>query len=374
MTDLEVLFLVLVALYLSAAGHWYPGEAALFRSAGKRAWRRTESLAGFRGGKLKVVFADLLPPLHGVAICAELPFRLSPAGLCTSTGEVLSWQDLRFQVVEHRLFSGDLLIGQFRSEHEAGLWRDRLRELAQLAPRKGEEQIRTWLRAGFHAASARERRDDFDRSTRWLRRFTNSMFVWLFVAGPAAVNLLGLGITWLPLLLGVVLLLVLIVRSFLRAHRALYPFERATRFRHVVTMALSPPAAARAADLLLLDLFSGLHPLAVAAVVFNAGDFERYASDTLRALRYPLSEDLSDEAAAIAQWYRRELLRVAEEFAQRRGLDLDAVYAVPEPESPAIVAYCPRCRTQYLSHNQSCADCVGVELHPLPTPVGAAIP
>jgi hypothetical protein len=370
MTDLEVLFLVLIGLYLSYAGHWYRGDAELFRAAGRHAWTRTEAFGGFRGGRLKVVFADLLPPLHGVAICAALPFRVSPAGICTASGEFVGFA--AFRADERKLYSGEVLLGEFRTEDEAQQWCRRLEQLASVPAKTVEARLRRELCALFDARAARDRLDAFQQHTRWLRRFANTMFFWLFVVGPVSIQLLGLGITWLPLLVGVVLLLALTVRAFVRAHRALYPQERGARFRQTLTMALSPPAAARAADPLLLDLFAAIHPLAVAAEVFASDEFTKYAGQVLRALRYPLAEDLTAEAAEVARWYSRELLAAAEEFATARGFDRARAYAVPEPQSPAVVAYCPRCRMQYLHHAAACADCPGMALVAFTAPATAA--
>lgn len=368
MTDLEVLLLVLIGLYLSHTGHWYGGDAELFRAAA-RAWTRATALAGFRGGKLKVVFADLLPPLHGIAIVPALPFRIAPAGICLASGEVVAHDAADFRAVERKLYSADRLLCELRTEQLAQDWCERLQAIA--ASKRREDKLRSALRGIFDAEFVRDRRDHFARATRWLRRLCNLMFFWLFVVGPASINLLGLGITWIPLLAGVVLLLAFIVRGFVRAHRALYPAERGARFRQTLGMALSPPAAARATDLLTLDLFAGTHALAVASVVFSADDFRRYAGELLRRMKYPLAEDLSEEAAAIAAWHARELLGAAEAFAARAGVDLAQVYAVPESQ-PDAVSYCPRCHEQYINEAATCADCPGVPLARYHAPALAA--
>jgi hypothetical protein len=307
-----------------------------------------------------------------VAVCGALPFRLSPAGICAASGEAVSWEEVRLHTVEHSLYSGTTLLGRFRTEQLAEASHKRLQQISDSPAHQRERLIRRAMRAMFDVQWARERLDEFRRDTRWPRRLANAIFLWLFIVGPVSIQLLGLGITWLPLLAGAILLLGFSVWRFVRAHRRLYPREGGARFRQTLSMALSPPAAARAPDLLLIDLFAGLHPMAVAAVVLSPREFTAYAGEMLRAIKHPLAEDLSEESQDIARWHERELLVAAEELASKCGVDIREAYAVPEAQSDSVVAWCPRCRMQYVNDAQTCADCPGVALVRYAAPVATA--
>ncbi|HKY33091.1 MAG TPA: hypothetical protein VJV23_11190, partial [Candidatus Polarisedimenticolia bacterium] len=193
----------------------------------------------------------------------------------------------------------------------------------------------------------------------------------LFAATPVTLWRHGPASTWVWLLASLAVLMAAAGLAFHRAHRRLYPGGTAERLSALVGMILSPPAMARAVDFLWLDLLWGTHPLAAALAILPADDAAVFARRALRDARHPFHPGAPGgppEAAEAAAWHRAAMLRAMETALRARGGSPERLVASPEPEEPAVRAWCPRCETQYTLVFGDCAECGGLPLTPFTPP------
>ncbi len=149
---------------------------------------------------------------------------------------------------------------------------------------------------------------------------------------------------------------VVIVSSFIRLtrHRTLRP---ATRAEDIATLMLSPPLALRASAVILRELFSKCHWLAVVNVVCTTDDALRLSAQYLRDLEYPTAaeQELCDSAAQQAEAWK---IAVRSFLASR--YDTSAIWPV-KPATHGAEHYCPRCGTQFTTAVAMCDQC-GIKL------------
>jgi hypothetical protein len=189
--------------------------------------------------------------------------------------------------------------------------------------------------------AAAKRIDQFFDAARsvWIGCNTMWMFVWCLA--PAIVFFRGLAGTWRGLLLSGLGILGIILFTYWRAHRALYPDAKAERRSQVMLMAVSPLGAIRAVDHLSHRLLAEMHPLVAAMALCPRAESVRLA----RWLYF-------------APDHNNEGLR---RFLESAGL-LSDVIAPPEAGEAGATAFCPRCHAQYVRSDGTCSDCSGIEL------------
>lgn len=206
-------------------------------------------------------------------------------------------------------------------------------------------------KAGSLDGAAR-RLDDFRARTRPLRIACCVLAIVLLGVVPAAALVGGLAATWKPLLAVALTAHLAVVVAFIFADRALHRGGRDHGAR-LLSIALAPPAAVRAVDVVSRDLFSGFHPVAVAAAACDEASFRDFAVRSVRALRFGPASELS----------RLRPLAEDVERAVARRLGPAATWLVaPQRESPSCRTYCPRCLQQYVVASGTCPDCAGVAL------------
>ena len=159
----------------------------------------------------------------------------------------------------------------------------------------------------------------------------------------------------------------LIVRSFVRLTRHKI-FRPAARVEDITTLLLSPPLALHGSAMILRQLFSECHWLAVVNVTCNSEDASSMTSQYLRELEYPTAaeqESHGKSSYAVETWGTA----VRSFFATR--------YRTPAqlpvtPASPAAQRYCPRCLTEFTAAVDKCDQC-GIELLSFHTDIGVGI-
>jgi hypothetical protein len=58
-----------------------------------------------------------------------------------------------------------------------------------------------------------------------------------------------------------------------------------------------------------------------------------------------------------------------ENFLKRSKINPDELLRAPQPLDETCVAYCPRCRSQFIKTEGGCLDCGGLPLQPLHKPL-----
>lgn len=127
-----------------------------------------------------------------------------------------------------------------------------------------------------------------------------------------------------------------------RAHRVLRPAERRVRRGFILRLALSPPAAMRAAELLTLDAEPLSDPL-VTALAEGA-----QAAAQREARRRWAEAHAEGRGAAIDRWLASW------------GLDPGSLAVPPRREHEGCVSYCPGCHAQFTRDDARCGECGGL--------------
>ncbi len=386
MSEVESLFLVLALLYSVECLGWIRRGAVVFRTFLGTSWRTVHPspyLGSQRGG---LFFAHPLPPLGGVVVSAQLPCSISPDGLLAfvapavnpggrppQRGSFLRWEQIESLATEGRkLKVNDAEWFRFASAHTASRVEAALQRIRRLPRELRAAAIREFLAGTLDAEAVRTQWSAAQPDVRRLRKWANSLFVFMFLLAPALHWQFGLKRCWPVLVLGWLAHTVTIAILFLRSHRRLFPAASDERFTHFLTCLLAAPTAARAHDLLARPLLEGFHPLAVAQVLTSPDEFRALARHTLRELRTPALPACpanGADAEATERFSRTTTRELAEAALRQAGLDPDALLAPPTPLDATCHSYCPRCEAQFMPMDGVCHDCGGLPLRTLRKPV-----
>lgn len=251
---------------------------------------------------------------------------------------VARWWPARFRLLEAERLPGRANVGI--ALLAPWVWGEAFRcggsgdKPASLDPRRGPTALAPRI-AKYRAA------------TRALRSACFLQAVLLLAVLPLVVAWRGLASTWKPLLLAMLALHALILVLLYRAHRQLDPEAGRARWGLLARLAVSPPAALRAADLLSLPLLQLEHPLAVAVALRVERELPRLA----RHASFEGRVDVEKQPAKLT--------------LRRWGLDPDQLLAPPTRENPNCRVYCPRCHAQYTDDRLLvCRDCPDIRCVP----------
>ena len=376
MGELQGLLLVVGIIYLSECLVWVRRGAMAFGNWWGKSFRirHPGTLAGNqRGGLLP---ANPLPPLGDIFIVAQFPVSLSPdgafayvasclnpAGRPVQSAKYASWDDLKsIEIDGRKIFAGGALFLTTVSTFAARQTGNLLGRLRQLPKAERVPAIHKALSESLDTHKASERLREYRKRSKPIRLLSNLLFIYLFLVVPPLIWRFDFGVLGLYLLGGMLAQTVAIAILFRRAHKALYPDAGEDLFKPFLTMLLAPPAAIRAPDVLGRHLLEPFHPLAVARIVCSPRRFRDFARQTMIDLRYPLFPVCpTTESAPVEtdRWFRETTLAAVEAFLQQEGLKVRELVAAPEPTDPANLSYCPRCGTQFVTREGTCADCGG---------------
>ncbi len=377
MSDVQLLFVVLAALYVWECACWLRrGSVACVTWLG-RDWRAVHpgALAGNPNGGF--ILAAPLPPLGTLLIANQLPLSLSPDGVLafvatnvnpgwrpTQSGCFVRWENLNAVRLRGKklLVNGELFLVAATPSFVRHLSAE-LQRLAKLSPAPRETAIAGVLRGMFDGRAIESRLREHQTRSPAVRRLGNALFLYLLVIVPGVIWYFGFGLAWLGLLLGLLALTIVTATFFCRAHRALYPAAGDERFTHTLTIALAPSSALRAHDALSRPLLENFHPLAVAKHLLPDKEFRTFARRVLLDLRHParpLVPNEQPEVAATEAYSRHALLAATEEFLKQHGFAPDELGHAPAPADDSCRSFCPRCDAQFTTATGECGDCGGL--------------
>ncbi|HTL57875.1 MAG TPA: hypothetical protein VL361_19460 [Candidatus Limnocylindrales bacterium] len=381
MTDLQLLFLVLVGLYFWECACWVRRGAVAFRTWVGKTYQPTHPaplLGNQRGG---FVFGHPLPPLGTLFTANQLPMSISadailafvspsvnPGSRPLQTEKLLRFEEIRAITVDTKkvMINGEVFL-RAASASFALFIADLLRQLKPLpAPNRGTA-IQKIVRDTLDIKVIEQRLDKFRQQTHSLRLLANVLFFYLFVIAPVVIYTVGLSRSWIFLLIGLLVFTSSIAFGFRTQHKQFYPQGEEERFTHFLIVLLSPATAIRTIDLLSRPLFEQFHPLAVAKVLCAEAQFRALARDLLRELHYPALPlcPSGDPAGIAAEMETRSFLKAGvESLVKKAGLDPGELLHPPAPADETSRAYCPRCLAQFTTTSGTCADCGGVPLVP----------
>jgi hypothetical protein len=375
MSDGQTLLLLLALLYLSDCFLWVRKQSVAFVSPWCRRWRIAALNSSFANGRGGLLFMNPLPPLGCVFLSHLSPISVSPFGICAfnlqalpsvgrpaQTGRSLAFSEITdssndgaYLLVNKQRFTKCATAKQARAISEL------LNAAIGASPAARERLVRKYIAKQFAADEAAAVLQEANAAIKPIRRMCSILFLFLFVATPILVSVLGL-ILLIPVAIVMIVLAVEISIRFYGAHKKLYPRESQERIEGVVKMILCPPVAIRATDLLTRNLLSEYSPVVVAALLSGPGA-QQFVRAFMLDLQHPLRHEVSDETAAeILVWAASEQLQRGLEYFKRSGYSApDVLLAPPEPGEDSI-SYCPRCGCQFVVSSGACPDCPGVRL------------
>lgn len=213
-----------------------------------------------------------------------------------------------------------------------------------------------WTHFGGDGAAARARVAALREATAPLRAAESALFVALFGGAPA-IFFTSLSERWPAIAAFAAAAWLATVLLYVRARRRGFRAGGTPPAPGSVTMlAMWPLAAMRASDVLGRHLLADLAPLA-AATLLPRERFRDAARRELAELRFAVEP----RDAWLDERRRRALAR----FLAAEKVDVEALFAPPAPDDPAVRAYCPRCRAQYVTARERCASCDGIRVLPL---------
>ncbi|MBI5382422.1 MAG: hypothetical protein HZA31_11030 [Opitutae bacterium] len=323
-------------------------------------------------------------PASWRASAADLPFALSPAGICNRPVGVASrpgeapwraqawaWADIR----DVSARDGWLWINGTPFCRDTGhLPAKRLLALAQLDAAARAEKISWLLHRWLRPAHLRRRARALAGRTALIATLNAWFFglaavLSLYLAGDGAGRLptrwaeaVARGLPWLALYL--FLLHAVAVGAAWRALRKLPAVAVDKRSVALLSATLLPPQALRLRALLGEAFFPTQHPLAYALAFARKKDLAALAFQTLGDLRWPLggAED-PPLAQEIARWFGAELGERLRTHMRAAGVEEAALFAAPVADAPGSCSYCPRCRSQFVTAQTHCPH--GVALQPV---------
>jgi len=379
MTDLQILFLVLVALYSWECACWVHRGSVAYRAwFGQRfTLVHPARLLGNQGGGF--VFAHPLPPLGAVFVASQLPVSISPEAILAfvspsmnpgsrppQTGKLYSFDEIQTIKAEAKrvLINGDMFV-RAPSTGLASYLANELQQLKAMPVGKRAKAIQLMLHQTLDTKAIEQRRNEFQGRTRSLSALTNGLCVYIFLLVPAVISKFGLVPLWPGLLAGLLACTTAIAVCFRRLHKHFFPALNDERFTHFLIILLSPATAIRAQDLLSRPLLEFYHPVAVAQVLGEENEFRALAAHYLRELRHPAQPicPRSETAAIAAEREMRGLLeREVEAVLKKAALDPAQLIRAPIPVDSTCRSFCPRCLAQFTVTTGACDDSGGVRL------------
>lgn len=379
MSELQLLFLILVGIYGWECSCWMRRGSVAFRTWIGRRWRPVHPAGLLGNSQAGVVFGHPLPPLGRLVIGTQFPLSLSPDAVLAyvapsvnpgwrpaQSGKFFRWSDIKSIQAEGKkvLVNGELLL-KAPTLTLAAQFSKKLLDLSKVPAGKRADAAQALVSASLDTRLVEARWEEYLQMTARIRVLENILICYLFILVPVVIWGFGLHQTWLPLVIGLYSLTGTVAWLFRRGHKHFYPGADEERFTHFLTILLSPATTLRAHDVLSRPLLEEFHPLALAKVFCGPADFEAFAQDILRELRHPglpLCPREEPLAQAAERQHRTVLLNTVERFLKKAGLDPDKMLLAPAKTDESCLSYCPRCLAQFTTAGGTCTDCGGIEL------------
>jgi len=368
MNEYGAILVVLVLIYLIECVAWVPREGVAFRCRADRSWTVAESFLSAFAGRWHAVAADGRPGSGGIAVGARGLPRLSPEGVCArAPGETtprdgrcfVPYGEIRAPRADGvRVVDGGRTVAATATAEGAAHLAKLIGDLARSRANEREPMLDAEMARLLDARAARRRARLWNRCARPLDSGGRLLAFLMFVALPVALFFGGI-YGAMPAIVAAALVALAQIGMYAVLRRRLSPTVPGAD--GAWTMALTPPAAIRAADLLARDAFGMHHALALGAATCRPAEARVMASQVIRKLRHPLDGDDAPCCAASA-WNRSFRTRWLEAWIERTHGPLSGLLGAPSRESHEAVAYCPRCLQQYVHAAEECVDCPGVRL------------
>jgi hypothetical protein len=363
----------LIGLYVLESIRLTPPGTVLFtRRMRARYWSGGFPFGGPGVGRSWTVL-PLFPGGDGVIMAQDFVVACDSDRLTANSflvpGEahVYLWTDLKAVATEDR----DLLINATRflvcpSAEHARFAAERIESLRATDAPLREHAIRETIRDSF-APGARTHLDRFCDATANVRVLAALLWIVAIPLFGAALLVTGSDAVLLPALVLIECLSMAVGITAIRAKLRLAPAGQRRFPWASLKYFFYPIASLRAPDDLAEGLLPGVHPLRLCIDLCEPERRTPLLRDLFLRVRYPTPvsrlRDTADEtsADAVAEWFNAQALAEMEKVIEQNAPEVLKT-VIPERSDPACRFWCPRCRTQYRSGKEDCADCPGVKL------------
>lgn len=371
----ELTLLAVLAGVFLAEGLWFlPRGAWLLRRSWFGVWQAVPAQAFPQFKGLHIGFGGLLPTNKTIIVQAA-PFLMTPEGVASTHPGLpgppnrsslrtlwTPWEQGRgFGREEKKLFAGDQMLATAMDEGTAKAWFRDMGEVAAADLKYRPAVLAKLLEGQMDTRIAARRWRRFRRLSGTLLTFCWVQFTLVFVAFPILFLSGALALYWPLFALYLLANQIILVFFYRFTRKRVHPDGTGGSKTVAISMFCSPPYLIRAAEMIAVELFEGLNPLGVAWVVMDRVGFERLAEVFLRALVSPPPVDDTTLPDSVLETVasQREALR---QWLDARGINPEALLAQPRMEG--ALAYCPRCKLEYLREEGGCSSCDGVRLIP----------
>jgi hypothetical protein len=381
MSELETILLIVGAFYLTECMRWLRPGSLLFRShAGAR-----HRLLTLRSGALLtnpwggVLLGNLFPwgsstiaqfwpiSLSASGICSWVPRPIGPDGPPEQPRRYVRFLDINSVTVEStQVHINDRLFVTTASAELARFVAATITRLARLSAQQREAEITSLLTELLDHERVTTRFREATRLSLGLAVACTGLFAYLFVMIPTVLAL-GLPLQLWRGLLIYILLWVLTAYLYVDAAWQLLPGTRV--MGRVGFMLIAPADAMHARRIILSDVLSRYHPLAIARALCPPAVYRDLAGQIFRDLLHPtpadpdarlLPEDdpkSEAEARVTLAWFAERLTQALRTNFTQAGIDEAEVTRQPVPDEPAARTWCPRCHDQYILESGVCSRC-----------------
>ena len=373
----QTLLLILVLLYLSECLIWVKRESVAFVSAWGSRWRLATPPSWMGNANGGILLLNPLPPSGRVFLSHLSPISISPAGICAFNLQTLpsearspsqNGQFLPFNKIKDSGTDGSYLVinkekfTKCATAKQAHALANLIGAMSKASVSKRETIARTWVVKQFAADDAAALLKESEKLITPIQEMGVILFLFLFVFTPALAFRFGFSPLIIPVAAVMVVLAIEIAIMFHRAHKKLYPAQSSERLESLVKMILCPPVSIRAADILTKNLLAQYSPIVLASVLPGTGE-QQFVRGVILDLKHPLRHEVSDaDAEKTIAWTANEQLNVCLDGVKKgRYLKPEDLLAPTQREGNSI-AYCPRCRCQFVVSDGECPDCPGVRL------------
>jgi hypothetical protein len=318
----------------------------------------------FFAGK-HISLRTFLPPLGAAFVTGSCPLILSSSGFMLNPYEGRYKADgknyINFSEIKTVSVSGSALLINGRnfckmhSELEALRWKDKIVSIAKFSSDRRGEAISEIIRPMFDLERVEKLIKKISGEIKPLRITVNLLYIFLFIAAPAAVLIFTFEIILFSLLITMVFLHALAVYFFYKGYTAVFE-ERSTPWPVLISIALYPPALIRSIDYFYKDSVLEFNPSAVSMILFNSGNSRKLISFLIREytfFRFKSENRIEEE---IICSFKKTMLNEIKLLLEKCSIDYNELLVPPAPFEN-IESYCPRCFCQYTGGVRICEDC-----------------
>lgn len=379
-SDLLSLWITLVVLYLLEGFAFVPSGSVAFVWTRKRSLRPRFPPTWLRNDRGGIVFGTPWPWDMGIVIADGLRLGIGPNGIYRYRLEELDpirpvlWTPDSVSFDRPEVFStegrtllanGHRFVSCGTPTHAEG-WLAQITEWLKVPAARRSEHVQTWMEQITDATRIADRLTHVANTTVWLRVFGTATTIVALAGLPIADATVGLVEAW-PWVLGATYATGWAgTVAFYVAHRSLWRTRRADRWTQVVLQLLVPIVTMRASEWFAKTALVGFHPLGIVSTTQSKADrssHQRFAKHLIRDLVAQRGTDyatMDTHADPIFFAWKTHVFR----WIDATGMDVQSWLVPPEPESPAMTRYCPRCLAQFPASTALCSDCGGIVLSP----------